>query len=451
MKPLPRLRWSLRSQLVLWLVGANLLVLGLSVFITDRVVRSALQTEPNWTLLAQAALQAYETGGVTGLNDWSEQQHRRGFDASLYRDGQSLLEHPLPPHLQRFLPQLLGADAPLSVKAGEWLWLGSVPVTTASGEALKLVAARVPRPPHERRGILLSSQLALCVIIISFLGALLARGLTRPIAALQVAARRMADGDLTARTDAATARRTDEIGALARDFNHMAARTETLVAQQRTVLQDVSHELRSPLARLHLLLELARQGGTADSSQQLDRAAKEISRLDTLIGEVLDLSRMEATLPGMATVAVDCAVLVEEVLAEHAVDAEARRLEVRFQASAAAVVLGDASLLARALGNVLGNAFKFSPEGGAVALTVAAQAGEVQLTVRDHGPGISAANFAKLFQPFYRGDNAALADGHGLGLAIARRIVTAHGGRIEATNAAGGGLQVDIVLPMAAA
>ena len=437
----------LYKKLLLWFCAANIAVLLVSVFVTDRIGRYANANEPDWDAIASETLASYETKGLLGLAAFNDQQRRtRGMDVALYRDGENLMQRRAPPPLRPFLPQLLAADA-LVLQPGEGRWLAARALVTSKGERLQFIAFRGQPPPHARRDLLLWVQIALSLLVIAALGFVLARSLTAPIAAIQSATRKMADGDLTARADAVTTTRGDELGALARDFNHMAARTETLVNQQRTVLQDVSHELRSPLARLHLLLELARHGSTSNGQHQLDRAAKEVSRLDDLIGEVLNLSRLETVLPGMTTVPVDLATLVQEVLDEHALEADARQLDVDLD-TVSAYANGDAALLARALGNIVGNAIKFSAEGSAIAVGVSTANGMASLTVRDHGPGVPAAQLQQLFQPFYRGDNAARAEGHGLGLAIAQRIVTAHGGRIEAANADGGGLAVCITLPL---
>ena len=439
----------LYKKLLLWFCAANIAVLLVSVFVTDRIGRYANNNEPDWDTIASETLASYETKGLIGLAAFNDQQRRtRGMDVALYRDGVNLMQRKPPPPLRPFLQQLLAADA-LVLQAGEGRWLASRTLTTSKGERLQFIAFRGVPPPHARRDLLLFVQIALSLLVIAALGFVLARSLTAPIAAIQSATRKMADGDLSARADGATAMRGDELGALARDFNHMAARTETLVNQQRTVLQDVSHELRSPLARLHLLLELARQGASTSGSHQIDRAAREVSRLDDLIGEVLNLSRLETVLPGMTTVPVDLATLAQEVLDEHALEADARRLDVSLN-TITACVHGDAALLARALGNIVGNAIKFSAEGSVIALDVSTANGMASITVRDHGPGVPVAQLKQLFQPFYRGDNASRAEGHGLGLAIAHRIVTAHGGRIEARNAEGGGLEVRLMLPLQA-
>ena len=437
----------LYKKLLLWFCAANIAVLLVSVFVTDRIGRYANSNEPDWDTIASETLARYEVGGLLGLAAQHDLMRRtRGMDVALYRNGENLMQRKPPPPLRPFLPQLLAADA-LVLQPGEGRWLAARALTTARGERLQFIAFRGQPPPHARRDLLLLVQIALSLAVIAVLGFVLARSLTEPIRAIQSATRQMASGDLTARANDSTTARQDELGALARDFNHMAARTETLVQQQRSVLQDVSHELRSPLARLHLLLELARQGSSNNGQYQLDRAAKEISRLDDLIGEVLNLSRLETVLPGMSTVAVDLALLAQEVLEEHTLEVDARRLQVQLKANSV-YVSGDAALLARALGNVLGNAIKFSPEGGAIALELSTTNGMVSMTVRDHGPGVPPAQLTQLFQPFYRGDNASRAEGHGLGLAIAQRIITAHGGQLAADNAEGGGLRVQLLLPI---
>lgn len=440
----------LYKKLLLWFCAANIAVLLISVFVTDRIGRYAVGNEPEWSQIASATLKSYEHGGVLGLSKKADELRRRqGIDATLYRGRENLLKRRPSPPLRPFLNQLLGSKR-LVLRAGEGRWLVGIALTSEGGESLHFIAMRGPPPPHARRHLLLLVQIALSLLVIAALGFWVARSLTEPIRAIQTATRKMADGDLAARADAATAARRDELGALARDFNHMAARTETLVGQQRTVLQDVSHELRSPLARLHLLLELAGQGATADGHHQLDRATKEVSRLDCLIGEVLNLSRLEAALPGMATLPVLLDTLLQDVADEHRPEAEARQLNVKINATKGLIVQADASLLARALGNVLGNAIKFSAIGATVELSCAAVGAMAELCVRDHGPGVAAENMARLFQPFYRGDNAALAEGHGLGLAIAQRIAKAHGGSIVAENAAAGGFVVRLCLPLMA-
>ena len=429
----------LYRKLLLWFCAANIAVLLVSVFVTDQIGRHVSLSEPDWDELAAETLAAYENHGLLGLAAVTEQLRRKQHvDATLYRNGENLLQRRPAPPLRPFLPQLLSAET-LALKAGEGLWLASRTLTTAQGERLQFVAWRGPMPPHVRRDLLLTVQIVLSLAVIAALGFVLARSLTAPIAG----------GDLTARADAATVARSDELGVLARDFNDMAQRTETLVQQQRTVLQDVSHELRSPLARLHVLLELTRHHASGEGHQQLDRAAQEVGRLDALIGEVLNLARLEGALPGLAPGPIALDALLRQVVDQQVLESDARQLTVHLPAGTGLIVLGDAALLARALGNVLGNAIKFSPAGAGIRIEAAAAGERATIIIRDEGPGVPSHQLGQLFQPFFRGHNAALAEGHGLGLAIARRIVDAHAGRISARNGDGGGLEVQLEIPLA--
>jgi len=285
--------------------------------------------------------------------------------------------------------------------------------------------------------------------VIGGLGWWVARSIARPVAAIGDATRRMTGGDLAARVGAPWSDRGDELGRLAADFDRMAARLEALIAHERGVLQDVSHELRSPLARLHLLLDLARRSPADAAEAHFARAEAEISRLDRIIGEALALSRMEAELPGMAVERIALAALVEGRVAAARVEAGARGITLALAADAGVAVAGSGSLIERAVDNLLSNAIKFSDDGGRVELAVARDGDRVRLSVRDHGPGVPEADLPNLCRPFFRGGNAARADGHGLGLAIVDRIVRAHRGELSLAPADGGGLCVTLCLPAA--
>ena len=399
-------------------------------------------------MLAQGANAAFIADGADGLRRYAGEQREHGIELRLFQNGQDVLsDRPLPPPLHHHLSQLLEADG-IELRPMPGLQLSGQRVTGSDGITRQLVGLRGHRPPHARIEQLLLVQVVLSLLVIGAVGWWLARSISRPVVAVGAAAQQLAAGKLAARVDSRWTSAGDEVGALARDFDRMAARIETLVATQRTVLQDVSHELRSPLARLHVLLELARQGANDDGGHQLDRATREVSRLDTLIGQTLELSRMEAALPGLAPVPVDLSALLDEVLDEHALEAEARRIVLQTPSTSSIQVSGDPRLLSRAIGNLLANAVKFSPEGGVVELALSTSGAKARLSIRDHGPGVPQENIARLFQPFYRGDNAALAGGHGLGLAIAQRIVNAHQGQLRVGNAVDGGFEAEIQLPL---
>lgn len=279
---------------------------------------------------------------------------------------------------------------------------------------------------------------------------LLARYLTRPLVGVRDASRRLASGDLTARAGPDAARRRDEIGDLVGDFDQMAARLEALVHAQTQLLSDISHELRSPLARLNVALELARRKAGDEATADLDRIEREAERMNELVGRLLALARAEnaGAPPDLAPVAVDD--LVRHIADDAAYEAQQQRKRVQVDAPAGgATVAGDARLIASAIDNVVRNAVRHTADGSDVTIAVAGDPTHVEVQVRDRGPGVPAAELERIFSPFHRVDHGRDRDrgGVGLGLAIARRAVVVHGGTIAAANAADGGLVVTIRLP----
>jgi two-component system OmpR family sensor kinase len=442
---LPTLK--LYGRLLVWFVAANVVTLFVSVFVTERFAREAYRGEPDWAALAASANQAWLEGGAAALNDWRRQRHRDGIDATLFEARRNLLDGDPPPMARRLLDRLESEDS-IVLRPRRGVLLAAEAVTGADGVQRHLLAFRGPRPPHARIEHLLLVQVVLSCLVIGALGWWVARSIARPVAAIGDATRRMTAGDLAARVGARWSERDDELGRLAADFDRMAARLEALIAHERGVLQDVSHELRSPLARLHLLLDLARRTPPDAAEAHFVRAEGEIGRLDRIIGEALALSRMEADLPGAAVEPVALAVLVEGRVAACRVEAEARGITLGLRAEPGPSVDGSAGLIERAIDNLLSNAIKFSDDGGRVEVTVVRDGDAVRIAVRDHGPGVPEADLPNLTRPFFRGGNAALADGHGLGLAIVDRIVRAHRGSLALANAEGGGLRVMVRLPM---
>ncbi len=279
--------------------------------------------------------------------------------------------------------------------------------------------------------------------------------MTKPVARLRAATQQLAAGDLTARAGNPKSRRGDEIAGLVRDFDAMAGRLETLVKAQSRLLNDISHELRSPLARLNVALGLARQRSGPESATMLERIELEAGRLNELIGRLLTLARMEDGEQHVPS----SPVLLDEVVLSVAEDAEfeaqARRCHVRSEIPEGSWgVRGDASLLHSAIENVLRNAIRYTREGSTVEIqlqkTSSGGREEAVVRVTDCGDGVPPDALEKLFQPFYRLDDARgrQTGGVGLGLAITERAVRFHGGRVAATNRAEGGLMVEIHLPL---
>jgi two-component system sensor histidine kinase CpxA len=279
--------------------------------------------------------------------------------------------------------------------------------------------------------------------------------LTKPIVRLRTAARQLAAGDLTARTGAPASSRRDEVSGLMRDFDAMAERLETLLKAQSRLLNDISHELRSPLARLNVALGLARQRANVESSDMLDRIELEASRLNEMIGRILTLARLEDGEQMVPQTPVPLDDLVASVCEDAEFEAQARRCHVKTSIPEGNwQVRGNASLLHSAVENVVRNAIRYTQEGTSVeiALTREAKNGfaEAVLRVCDAGPGVPPHALQKLFEPFYRLDDARerQTGGVGLGLAITERAVRFHGGKVTAANRKEGGLVVEIRLPL---
>lgn len=241
---------------------------------------------------------------------------------------------------------------------------------------------------------------------------------------------------------------------LVRDFDTMAERLENLVNAQGRLLKDISHELRSPLARLNVALELARQRTGPEAHSALERIDLEANRLNELIGRLLTIVRLESGGETMRKVPVHLAPLIREITQDAAFEAQSRHCRVESFIKHDCVVIGDAGLLNSAIENVIRNAVRYAQENTAVEVHLECSDGtngpEGIVRVTDCGPGVPEDALDKLFQPFYRiGDDRGRGTGGvGLGLAIADRAVRLHGGTVAATNRPQGGLMIEIRFPV---
>ncbi len=445
---------SIYWRLLLWFCAANLLVLFLGSFLTQRFIEYTTAVEINWTALAHDANQSYESGGAPALAAWVAQQRHEGIDATLYENGQPLSPVRLPPSIRESLPAWFDAGRDILLQPRPGLYLSVQQITGSGGQARHLVVlsrTHTRLRPQTRAKILLAVQLTLSLLFIGLVGWWVARSVARPVEALRRATRRMAAGELSTRVGRQGGMAHDELAQLAHDFDAMAERIEALVAHDRRVLQDLSHELRSPLARLQLILDLAQHSADpAQAAAYFHQAETEIARLDRMTGEMLALSRLEGGIPGMSCENLDLVELARAGLAQAELAAHVRRIELRLvSAGAPIVVFGSAPLLERALDNLIANAIKFSSEGGEIELRLHEAEGMAEVSVLDRGPGVPEAELESLFRPFFRGSNAARADGHGLGLAIVQRVAKIHGGVLHAGLRDGGGLEVHLRLPLA--
>ena len=281
---------------------------------------------------------------------------------------------------------------------------------------------------------------------------LLAWYFARPIRDLRQAFEAASNGDLAPRFDT-SGKRGDELTNLGRDFDRMTGRLRNLMDSQTRLLHDVSHELRSPLARLQAAIGLAHQqpDKMAASMQRIER---ESERMDKLIGELLTLSRLEAGAVQAHSEDICIADLVHDIVDDARYEAEPRHVAIDITGNAAGadtVITGQPELLARAVENVVRNAVKHSPDGETVQVDIALQDGgqQLRIAVLDRGPGVPQADLASIFEPFFRASNTQHStEGHGLGLAIARHVIGAHDGHIAASLRHSGGLCVEMLLPV---
>jgi two-component system sensor histidine kinase CpxA len=282
---------------------------------------------------------------------------------------------------------------------------------------------------------------------------LLARYITKPVLRLREASQQLATGELSTRAASGMERRRDELGDLVRDFNAMADRIEQLIATQRQLLYDVSHEVRSPLARLNVALDLARERKGEDSA--FAHMQQDLDRLDESMERLLTIARLDTSATPASISLLNVTDLVSHIVADARFELEGQDRSIEFNAAGDFTVRGNSQLLQSAIENVVRNAIRYTSPCSAVQVEIrethAEGSAQALVTVRDHGPGLPEAELVNIFRPFYRIADARDRDsgGAGLGLSIAERVVRLHGGQITATNAEGGGLCVNIMLPLA--
>jgi signal transduction histidine kinase len=447
----------LKIFLSFWVAQALFLVIALLVMLAFRPQPNATWDALRSTALTEA-IDAYERGGTPQAHEYVESlqntQHVRVYVFD--EQGKEISGRSSPGWAER-----VGAGRPVPPYPGVLFPRPQILTESrASNDGRHLYTIAMQLPPGPRvflgpRGMPVPS-LIIGVLSSGLVCYFLAWYITKPVTRLRAATQRLAAGDLTARAGEPNSKRRDEIAGLIRDFDAMAARLETLVNAQSRLLNDISHELRSPLARLNVALGLARQRSGPETETMLERIELEAGRLNELIGRLLTLARLE---DGEQRVGA-APVLLDEIALNVAEDAEfeaqARHCHVRTEIPAGSwTVRGDASLLHSAIENVVRNAIRYTREGTVVEVHLekaetASGSAEAVVRVTDCGSGVPADALEKLFQPFYRLDDARgrQTGGVGLGLAITERAVRFHGGRVAAVNRSEGGLMVAIHLPL---
>jgi two-component system, OmpR family, sensor histidine kinase CpxA len=463
----------LKIFLWFWAALALSLVLAILVTISLRPTRHGIENQGPQTLAE--AVNAYQSGGERGVHIYLEElartQHVRAFvfDPS----GHELSGHHVPPWIEearqggslnggpqyhhswmdRFLPDRITREA-----------------LTLDGKRYTLVLELPPGPrtvfgPHD------GPLLVIAVILSGLVCYLIAWSITSPVTRLRKAAQSLAAGDLSARTGAPVGGGRDEMTELMRDFDRMADRIEGLVDSQSRLLKDVSHELRSPLARLSVALGLARQRAASEAGSKaapelesaLNRIEQEADRLNQLIQRLLTISRLESGTDGIRKTTFSLRELVEQIAHDAEFETPGRGCRVTVPSDPPfgrpsdnpdeLLVEADPDLLRSAIENAVRNATRYTAEGTKVEVRLerqqAASGEEILIRVLDSGPGVPNEALQKIFEPFYRLDDARnqQTGGAGLGLSIADRAVRLHGGQLRASNRKEGGLEIEIRIP----
>src|SRR5215472_3736612 len=459
---------SLFLKIFLWF-WVTVVLVGLSLVGSTLITSANSQTDAEgWKASvafavsgeANHAVDIYETDGSAALKEHFEQMHKARFVNSYLLDehGNEVLGQRPPQQAVRlaltagkdtlpFLPPYPGNDR-----------FAAQRVIARSGHEyiFFLIAPGVPiRSLITVLGIKALLGLAAVLAIAGSFCFWLARHITAPVVRLGDVATQIADGHLTARTPEFLRKRRDEIGLLGKHFDRMAERIESLVAGQQRLLSTVSHELRSPLTRLSLAAGLLRQCPPEETAEYLDRIELETEQLDKLIAQLLTLSRIESgTDGGQAKEKIDLANLVQEIAVDGNFEAQARSCMVCVGLLDSCVTIGSLDQIRRAIENVVRNAIRYTKAHSQVEIIMRRQgtlpAANAVIQVRDYGPGVPDSDLAKIFLPFYRvtSTDGPATKGTGLGLAITERIVRMHGGTARAENAAGGGLLVELTLPL---
>ncbi len=423
-----------------WLAIA--LVAGLSLLLGRALNQDSwvLSQHPALKDLAERWSQEYEEQGPRAAQALLERSKRRfHIDTQVLDvDGQALVPGTFPPRAAAFEARQ-DNDRRLP-------WRRMTEEYRSPNGDTYLFIYRIPHPElaawHQRSLFWPISALIIALVVVTGVSLLLTLSMTRPLGRLRSAVHDLGQTAFQQNSLAKLASRRDEFGLLAHDFNRMGSRLQDLIGSQRQLLRDVSHELRSPLARLRIALALTERAGPDERAQLWGRLTQECDRLEALIGEILALARLDAE-PG-GTQEIELNELLEGLVADASLAAPEQQVALRLPVPSPSL-MGWPDMLARALDNLLRNALRFNPPEQAIEITVA-HGDRLRISVRDHGPGVPAELLERLGEPFFRAPNQS-ASGHGLGLAIARRAAERHGGRLLLENHPQGGFVATLELP----
>jgi len=449
---------NLFFKIFLWFLAAIALMVGVVVFLnwtvqTEPVVsRWRISVRNQTNIYAETAAQNYLDRGEKGMVEFLDRIRKLDTISEvdlIGENGQTWLSEGVNADgYHDLISKALASDS-VEIENSTETALSARQITLPGGERYVLIL-RWERPRmtpffgdsplrYLRYAGLLLTALLLCWA--------LARYLASPIRKLRRATQKLADGDLSTRVADQVGNRHDELAELAKDFDLMAERIESLVTSQQRLSRDVSHELRSPLARMNVALEIAKKKMNGDTGPVLERIETESQRLNDMISRLLTLSKLETGSKDFDRREMNLRTLVEQVASDADFEANAKGKSVKVKSAVDCRVVGSDSLIRSAVDNILRNAVRYTPEGSEVEVSLSNGNGKAVLRVVDHGNGVPEPELKNLFRPFYRVGEARDrgSGGTGLGLAIAEQAVKLHEGSISAKNT-GDGLEVEITL-----
>ena len=426
-----------------WL--AITLVAGLSILLGHMLNQDAwiLSRHPGLNSLTSEWTQTYETQGEDAAQDILQQRKRQyHIDVQVLNEsGDPVVRGTFPRRAAAFEARQNNDDRHLP-----WRRLTAEYTSPTTGDTY-LFIYRIPHPEldawHRDSLTWPLSALAIALVVLTLFSLLVTLSITRPLSRLRGAVHDLGQASYQQNSLARLANRRDEFGVLARDFNRMGSRLQSLIGSQRQLLRDVSHELRSPLARLRIALALAERAAPEERERLWPRLTRECDRLEALISEILVLARVDADNASAEDVDLNALLLTLQKDAQLACPEQQVQIDAQPQLS----LRGWPTMLERAVDNLLRNAQRFNPAGQPIQVQARRQGDRILISVRDHGPGVDAEHLKQLGEPFFRAPGQS-APGHGLGLAIARRAAERHGGGLLLDNHSQGGFIATLELPL---
>ena len=462
---------SLFLKVFLWF-GLAMVLVNIASFATGVIAERRFQPPrnnplaPMTGLVAQTAIETFEYGGLSAAQSYfTRLESTSAVQAVLLNEkGEDVTGQPVAENIKA-LASRVSDSVPFAFEFTEFRHGPRSPhaiqlIHSPKGNTYTLVAKYPPPafPPPPRLGepgsmffgLRVGTRTLLPLLVVGGLFCyLLARSLSKPIEQLRNTTQELSGGNLAARVEPSLAKRSDEIGHLGRDFNHMATQIESLVEAQRRLLGDISHELRSPLARQGVAVGLARRKGNLEVLPAIERIAREASRMNEMIGQLLDLSTVESGTASVVKSQIDLGQLVESIVQDADFEARDTDRSVKLVERQDTTTNGSIELLGSAIENVVRNAVRHTAPQSTVEVSLKSESDAAVIAVRDHGSGVPDKALNDIFRPFYRVEDARdrRTGGTGLGLAIATRAIALHGGSIKARNVEGGGLEVEIRIP----